>query len=232
MALLAAAVSEVGSGSGGGGGGAAPAYESIGSTGTMAATTTLTCGQPSGLTAGDLMVAVLTSPADGATWSKSGWTALSAPAGLIPSHMVLWKIADSGDVSSWDGDFTLSTSSNGVGAVLRISGAHATVPIASSVYEDAYAEGGSPSTTPDAPASGIVGLKNYLALVTIGLNNDRTLTVPSGYTEVLDANDSDNCTSAAGYKVLSSVTSEDPGTWTITPDNPESLLYTLLVAPA
>jgi len=218
-------------GGGGGGGGGSPTYQTSG-TGTSAASTTLTLTKPSGLTTGDLMLATCVGNPPGITWSRSGWTVVGSPPTSGPSLHLLWKIADGTDVAASSFDFTASSACNGAGGIMRISDAHATTPIAASAYDDAYSSTGTASATPDAPSSGTAASANYMGVAVIGLDNDRTMTPPTDYTEAFDLNDVNNVTAAGAYRTLSSATEADPGTWTISSSTPFAMLWTGLVAPA
>lgn len=92
------------------------------------------CTHPSGLAAGDLLVAYLQSPTNGWTVSTpSGWTLLLSVNndGENPDlrGRVFYKIASASDVSDGSTSFTVTAGVGMLGSLLRFTGHDATTPI-------------------------------------------------------------------------------------------------------
>lgn len=85
----------------------------------------LTIGKPTGLAAGDLMIAAIMNMEDNTDYTLSGWTLLDEDEAPASHNMsLLWKIATAGDVAA--SDFTFDNSSGGnhdqCGFIMRITG--------------------------------------------------------------------------------------------------------------
>lgn len=194
---------------GGGGGGGTPVYETVASTSNASEATSMVCNMPSGITAGDVLVALVT--ADGtATISAPGdWTPLTANQGLTGGGSVarsFWKVAAGSDT------LTVSTSASEkiAAVVIRASSA--------SNAQAVFTTGGS---TPAAPTtinpSG--GTRDYLFIVGLcfASNSSNPSANPSGYTPIANVASSGgiagtNVLQYAAYRSASSVSTESPGT--------------------
>lgn len=90
----------------------------------------VTITAPSGITTGDLLIAVVgQNTADGASWACSGWTEHdSAAYSTVVCGAVFYKIAVSADESATDYTFTRGTSASNkkTGRIFRVTGHHAT----------------------------------------------------------------------------------------------------------
>lgn len=195
-------------GGGGGGGGGTPVYESVATTESAADVTSLVCNMPSGITAGDVLVAIVT--ADGSqTISASGWTALTANQTLSGSGATaraFWKVAAGSD--------TLTVT---VPASERI----AVVVVRASSASNAQATWATGSATPAAPPtinpSG--GTRDYLFLVGIAFASSAAnpSADPSGYTPTANVvttggTAGQSVRQYAARRDATSVSSESPGT--------------------
>lgn len=195
---------------------AAPSVASVGSTVSAASTDTISPGKPSGLAEGDLMVAFCVArdaPAT-ATFSRSGWAGPTPTTGDLSCTTPLWKVADAGDVAASSFTFTASATQATVGGViLRVTGAASSGHFAASAQSIQ-----STAATPyDCPASGAVTSGDYLAIVSVSIENDHTdMSPPSGYTERVDypMNYSLDTGLGVASKELTGITSEDPGGFT------------------
>jgi hypothetical protein len=202
----------------------APAFETASSaTDTSGTATTLTVDKPASTAEGDLLWALVQAFKSGNdisvhAWSSSGWAVdqhASYGSGNNRRSAVLWKVAGGSEPSTYD--FTFGIAASLYGGILRISGAHATTPLAAA---PAAATGA--SSVPNPPASGTVASGDYLAIAAAAHSN-ASETPPAGYDERVDASNVEIATLS-----LAGVTSEDPGT--ITTATAWSA-YTYLVAP-
>lgn len=197
-------------GGGGGGGGGAPTFQTVATTATTGAATSLALNMPAGISAGDVLIAACFADGSFTMSGSAGWTALSATtafAGAGATSRVFWKVAAGGDA------FTLSLTSSAqmLGVVWRYSSA-------SEVYF-AHATGGSTPVTPPTvtPAP---GLDDYAFVLAVGFASNVANPsggAPSGYTNAGNAATSGglaglNVRHFGAYKPLSNVSSETPGT--------------------
>jgi hypothetical protein len=89
-------------------------------------TDALTITKPTGLTAGDMMIAILGIHGQQANFTLSGWTSLFATNnGSVEGLQVLWKIATAGDVAASNFAFSIGGAAGDgmAGAIVVISGA-------------------------------------------------------------------------------------------------------------
>ncbi len=187
--------------------------------------TSHTIATPSGTALGDLLVAMVTNGGAASTQTPpSGWTSLSS-SGSSQAH---WKIADSGDLGSLV--FTFAALRNCGIVIYRITGAHATTPVSGVI-----------STTLDpANLSPGWGTINMIGITFMGSRNSAsaigTVTPPSGTENFVSSppNTSSTITgqSYGATRSLTSVSSWNPATWSVsgTADTPRT--YTILIQPA
>lgn len=117
--------------------------ESVTTTNWADSRTSVTVAKPTGLTVGDLMVALVAVSANSVTLSATGWTSARSQenSGDGIKGEIFWKIADSGDVAASNFTFNQSGAGTGMaGAILRISGyknnAGVVIPITGSESAD------------------------------------------------------------------------------------------------
>lgn len=204
----------------------APAFQTAASNNASAATT-LQITKPTSTANGDLLLAALYHNEGAGDWSLGGWTHLAHQFFSQSSMCVLWKIA-SGEGANYtfahDGVAT-----DVCGGILRISGAHATTPIADvQAKEDLDLTG----TTFDCPASGTMSWAlDYLAVAIVGFDQNANTTPPTNYTERVDVISASTSVGMA-TRALSAVTSDNPGTFaTGVSDTYENVRWTILVSP-
>jgi hypothetical protein len=165
---------------------------------------------PSGIVAGDLLVAVLSTYSYEAN-SYAGWTFVASETSTPTRLVIVAKIAAGGD--------TLTTGMPGTawasGLVMRITGCDSLAKL----YASSSAI--SSTTTPDSPAvTPAGGDSNYLVIPVLAwsANASNLSSGPSGYgTPVQTSNpDSSNKTGSAFASAQLAGSSFDPSTWAIT----------------
>ncbi len=194
---------------GGGGGGGTPVYESFAQTANSADATSMVCNMPSGITAGDVLVALVIADGSATITAPGDWSTLSANQAISGGGGVcraFWKVAAGSDT------LTVSTSASEkiAAAVFRISSA--------TTAEATFATG---TATPAAPPSitPAGGSRDYVFIVGIGFPNNAAnpSADPSGYSPLANIASSGglaatNVRQYAAYRSASSVSSESPGT--------------------
>lgn len=97
---------------------------------TEASGTSVVVPKPSGLTAGDLMVAHITARTNVTVTNPGSWTTIRSEtiSGVLTSHLA-WKIADAGDAAASNFTFTLSGSAVNLGSITAFTGHHTSSPI-------------------------------------------------------------------------------------------------------
>lgn len=195
---------------GGGGGGGTPVYESFAATSNTAEATTMACSMPSGITAGDVLVAIVTADGTGILSAPGDWTPLTANQAFSGSGAIgraFWKVAAGSDTLT----VTCTTSEKMSAVLVRASSA--------SSAQAVFATGVSTPATPGAiNPSG--GTRDYLFLVGIGFasNAANPSADPSSYTFIANTASGGGGTAAtnvrqyAARRSASSVSSETPGT--------------------
>lgn len=173
------------------------------SSGTATSSNNVTVTKPTGVTAGDLLVIIGNS--SGSTFACSGFTLggtwlYDGPGGISDCEVkLLYRIADSSDVSASNYTVTGSSSENGIVAMFRISGWSSGNPI----YQSAAA-GWAPTVSGTHTVSGLsIPRVGNQILIMVGASYDNTdsdyignfasYTVTSGdsnpsWTEVVDTN--------------------------------------------
>lgn len=196
-------------GGGGGGGGGTPVYESVATTESAADVTSLVCNMPSGIAAGNVLVAIVTADGTQTINASAGWTALTANqtiSGGGATARAFWKVAAGSDA------LTVS-----VGSAERIAVVVARASSASNA-QAAFATGGStPAAPPTINPSG--GTRNYLFLVGIAFasSSANPSADPSGYTQIANVvttggTAGQSVRQYAARRDATSVSSESPGT--------------------
>jgi hypothetical protein len=186
-----------------------------------------TISMPTGTAVGDLLVVFLRhSGANVTITPPSGWAALVS-GGLMRAY---WKIATSDDLSS--ATFGYNANRFTVAITCRITGAHATDPVA----------GASVSTSSLDPPnlSSPWGTGDYMGLSAAGNGNTRatagTATPPSGMTIVTSAPADSGSSSTANCDLamqsLTSVSSFDPSAWSYSGTTSDPRANTILIRPA
>jgi len=187
---------------------AGPAYQSSAGN-AVTVDDTLPITKPSGVVAGDLLVAFIDAwndnsgePITARAISSSGWTELTP---IQPVTYALdtafWKIAGDSEPASYDFVISGGTVKGMNGGVLRIDNA-GTSPV---LVSPTPANGS--TSVPNPPASGTVKSADYLALAA-SHDNNLTQTPPTNYTERVDVD-----YTAIATRELEAVTSEDPGSF-------------------
>jgi hypothetical protein len=140
-------------------------------------TTSLTIARPSGTTAGDLLILVLSKDGSGAVSTPSGWTLSNegACAGNACRLGVFWKVAAAGEPATYSVSWT--GSEQAAGAVLRYTGADATAPI------NVVSAGTGTSNTPTAPTVTTTSSNTRVVRIYGADDDDLSATpYPSGHT--------------------------------------------------
>lgn len=110
----------------------AVAYQSIGTV-AWASASTIAIPKPSGLSVGDLMVAISYCYDASSNTCPAGWTQIQYNNVVSDlSLLTAWKIATSDDVSASTFTFGTATTAIRSGSILRFNGNHATTPISAS----------------------------------------------------------------------------------------------------
>jgi hypothetical protein len=142
---------------------------------------TVTVSTPTGVIAGDLMIAVMTGGSDSQTWTGgSGWTEIADQA-ASPNLRIAYRIASGGGGGH---TFTISDGVNKAATIVA--------------YRNAtYAQIGSFSTVATSGAAATapainVASENSLLLACFGTNNGSAFTTPSGMSSVVVFNSSVN----------------------------------------
>lgn len=199
---------------------AAPTVASGASTSDASAASTL-CNAPSGVTAGDLLMAFESKDCNGSAQTVSastGWTDImnTADVGDNVRGACFARIADGG------ANDTLTLSSSGTDDVavriLRITG-HGVTDVSTDIAKGTPATGA--STTPDPPSANGGSAQDWLAIAMAACDDDDELVSgdwqPSGYTQdarVESAQSASATMVMTAYKALSGATTEDPGVFT------------------
>lgn len=110
--------------------------------------TSIVIPKPTGLVAGDLIIAFIGGPNDYNVNTASGYTGLTQGQSVEGNQMTMkaqWKIASAGDAAAADFTFTVSTGSGLTGFMLRIDGHDATTPINAESCTNLDTDGTDPS---------------------------------------------------------------------------------------
>ncbi len=150
------------------------------------ATTTWNATKPSGLVAGDVMVAAFSVDASGVSITPpSGWQTMLAPLGTGSQSITIAayaKVADANDAAASTFSFTLTSSKGNVG-IRRYSGVDNTTPIDTTSSSNIFVGAASSITV-----TGITVSAGAMLVGGISVNvNNSSATPPSGMTEVYDS---------------------------------------------
>lgn len=140
-------------------------------------TTSLTIARPSGTTAGDLLILVLSKDGSGAVTTPTGWTLSNegACAGDACRLGVFWKVAAASEPATYSVSWT--GSEQAAGAILRYTGADTTTPI------NAVSAGTGSSDTPTAPTATTTVANTRVVRIYGADDDDLSATpYPSGHT--------------------------------------------------
>lgn len=217
---------------GGGGGTGTVTYrhataDSQGNAGTATAT------KPTGVTSGDLLLAVQTTDLDGtlgAMTAPSGWTEVGSQFQTGVGGMKVWqKVAGGSEPASYA--FPDSTSSNGSVVVAAFYGQHTSTPLAVS---PTFAVNGSSTTSHPAPSvTGVAGGMLVTAHLAGTNATSRTYTPPSGMTEIADTALASSGYIATEVNTLTLAAAGATGTKTATPSaSTPYVTMSLVIAPA
>lgn len=173
--------------------------------------------KPTGLAAGDLMVAHLVLGDATATYATpSGWTvAGTAQRSNVTYQTIMYKIADSADAAATDFTFTIGTSEPRAGAILRISGFNPVQPI-DSIYSGAAENTVSPSFATGLTPTHASSLLIMFTSNNVGRNvsSQAIATSNPSWTEAYDMTDGSFGGFACAYATRTEVTALGDGSFT------------------
>lgn len=194
--------------------------------------TTWVCTAPSGIQAGELIVARLRLTSGRAFNTPAGWTAGPTSGGASPLCSTFWKIAGASEPGTYS--FTLSSGSlPGDAVVSRISGVDSTAPINAFAFSNiAGTNNASPWVAPSVSPS-ITGCLLWVDIGWVSVPFGQTFTPPGSMTQVYNVN-AGTSNKAAGF---SETLAESGATGTrsiAVSDNTESSLglSSFVIAPA
>jgi hypothetical protein len=187
-----------------------PVVASSNSTGGTNANSGVAQNMPSGITAGDLLIAFAAND-ENDTLSASGWTSITNKlvSGFNVRLTVFAKIATGGD--------TMTLVSNGFNdyatVIARITG-HAVSDVTADILKGTAAEGTSGGPTP--PSVTISSTKDWLFLECFGADDDDDTatywsTNYTGIAQKQSASSTSSCLVAAAYRQLNTGSNEAPG---------------------
>lgn len=180
-------------------------------------TPTATPARPTGVAAGDLLLAFHASDVDGsfaAMTAPSGWTQIGlGPTGATLPFLKVWqRIATGSEATSYA--FPDSTGANGSAVVVALYGQNATTPVSAG---PTFSSSTSASTSHVAPSvTGVADGVLLTAHVAHSNNTTRTYTPPAGMTELADPTSGDNGWVALGVNMLALAAGGATGTKTAT----------------
>jgi hypothetical protein len=165
---------------------AAITFVATSSADTGAGASSLTLTPPTGIAAGDVLVATLAAAGTGTVTAPSGWTAIqNVTSGTVMRHATWFRVATSSEPASYQ--WALTSSRAAAGAIAAYRGANATVPI------DASATGTGASGNAIAPAV-TTSSSNDLAIAAVGFATATTVTPAATTTERYDRSSSGGAT--------------------------------------
>ena len=149
-------------------------------------TTSLTIARPTGLAAGDVMVAAIAQPENNTISTPSGWTRVVSNqlnSGSVPNLAVFVRVASVGDTSTASFTFTTVGDESMAGGIAAFRGVDNTSPVAASAITNHG------STTSSAAPSVTPGVSNAM-LVSVWATHDDggdepVVTVPGSMTRVV-----------------------------------------------
>lgn len=198
------------------------------------AATSIGIAAPTGMANNDVLYAAITLAVSSGPPALSGWTAVASQGtNYAGGHSAILRkvITDaSGEPGTYT--FTWTGGSKAVGAIIAVVGADNTTPEAATP---------TPATgfgaNPDPPDSGAVASGDYLAIA-VGSSEGKPTppawTPPTNYTEESDDTTSGagsaaaNCNASIATRELTSITSENPGTFTAAATD-DWVAHTLLI---
>lgn len=165
--------------------------------------TTMNISKPTGLEAGDLMLAVIASGRSLANIaSPAGWDEVTVSNGS-QALSVFTRIADASDAVASTFQFTQSLSGDFKGSLIRISGADQTTPVAASVTANSSLI--APSITTTADNQIVIRACGYL-----GDDGSPNVTIPGDHTEIQRDAENDKVSYGIAYETVA--TAGDAGT--------------------
>jgi len=175
-----------------------------------AGATTITITKPTGLAAGDLMVAAIHSyTIAGTVTPPSGFTQLDQDTNGTFQQTVYWKIADSADAAAANFTWTFQNSNSHVGGLMRITGHDPQSPITTSASDASVVN----DQTPDLAVSVTPTYANSLLLLLLsrtGANGTSAYAVATDdptWTETWDVGDGTmNISAASGPRAQTTAT--------------------------
>ena len=207
-----------------------PVVASSNSTGGTYAFGGVAQNMPSGIAAGDLLIAFAASD-ESDTLSASGWTSITnkTDSGLFVRLVVFAKIADGGDTMT-----LVSDGFNDYATVIaRITG-HAVSDVAADILKGTAAEGS--DAAPDPPSVTISSTKDWLFLECFAADDDDDTatywsTNYTGIAQQQSASSTSSCLVAAAYRQLNTGSNEDPGVMAMA-DSEEWATQTFAIPPS
>lgn len=195
-----------------------------------AAGTSITCNKPTGVEAGDLLIAfqsadagtfaAMTTPTGGATWTllaQQQWTSAE------PGTKVWWKVAGSEPASY---GFAQSSSDDGVVGIAAIQGAASTTPVFAS---SSSTVSGTSVPTPSVTPTGIDDLELRWAAAELP-SGATTWTPPAGYSEQIDVQSGTLTTASLATKALASGAATGIQNFTASTSRSSHIGFTVAVA--
>ncbi len=201
-----------------------------------ATATSIAISAPTDMADDDVLYAFLSQASElFSTPSLSGWSVVS---GQDVTHdggraTILRKVIVDASGEPGTYTFTWTGGTRAIGAIVAVVGADTSTPEAATPTPSSGS-----SANPDPPASGTVSSADYLALVYSSIEGkSRTHTPPTNYTEESDIGNSGagsqvlHASGSVASRELTSITAEDPGTFTASATDGWAAFTILVAAP-